>query len=111
MTVFGENGRIEQKGKGCDIGYVLATGSCEKPIAWKHAPSQPLDAITAFAVPDPNYSSQSSRFFQVWLPSRLPCRADHPVYFGLAKVYFSQPFRPSTLSTLNSCIILVNAAL
>ena len=75
MTVFGENGRIEQKGKGCDIGYVLTTGSCEKPIAWKHAPSQPLDAITAFAVPDPNYSSQSSRFFQVWLPNRSPCRA------------------------------------
>jgi len=27
-----------------------------------------LDAITAFAVPNPNYSSQSRRFFQVWLP-------------------------------------------
>lgn len=26
-----------------------------------------LDAITAFAVPNPNYSSQSRRFFQVWL--------------------------------------------
>src|SRR2546422_2486291 len=101
----------DTKGKGCDIGYVLATGSCEKPIAWKHAPSQPLDAITAFAVPDPNNSSQSSRFFQVWLPSRSPCRADHPVYFGLAKGYFSQSFRPSTPSTLNTCIILVNAAL
>src|SRR5438128_9145920 len=34
--------RRDTKGKGCDIGYVLATGSCEKPIAWKHAPSQPL---------------------------------------------------------------------
>src|SRR5207249_8869343 len=61
--------RRDTKGKGCDIGYALATGSCEKPIAWKHAPSQPLDAITAFAVPNPNSSSQSSRFFQVWLPS------------------------------------------
>ena len=97
--------------KGCDIGYALATGSCEKPIAWRHAPSQPLDAITAFAVPNPNHSSQGSRFFQVWLPSRSPCRADHPVYFGLAKVYFSQPFRPSTRSTLNSWLIVVNAAL
>ena len=62
----------------------------------EHAPSQPLDAITAFAVPNPNHSSQSSRFFRVWLPNKLPCRANHPVYFGLAKVYFSQPFRPST---------------
>jgi hypothetical protein len=31
-----------------------------------------LDAITAFAVPNPNYSSQSRRFFQVWLLIRLP---------------------------------------
>jgi len=30
-------------------------------------------------VPNPNYPSQSRRFFQVWLPCKLPCRADHPV--------------------------------
>ena len=51
-----------------------------------------LDAITAFAVPNPNCSSQSSRFFQVWLPFGLPCRADHSAYFGLAKFYFANPF-------------------
>ena len=45
-----------------------------------------LDAITAFAVPNPNYSSQSRRFFQVWLLVGLPFRADHSAYFGLAKV-------------------------
>ena len=61
-----------------------------------HAPSQPFDAITAFAVPNPNCSSQSRRFLQVWLLNRLPRRVDHSVYFGLAKVYFSQPFRLST---------------
>jgi len=43
------------------------------------------DAITAFAVPNPNHSSQSCRFFRVWLPSGLPRRADHSIYFGLAK--------------------------
>ena len=47
-----------------------------------------LDAITAFAVPNPNCPSQSRRFFQVWSPSELPRLADHPAYFGLAKVYF-----------------------
>jgi hypothetical protein len=47
-----------------------------------------LDAITAFAVPGPNCSSQSRRFFQVWSRSELPRLADHPAYFGLAKVYF-----------------------
>ena len=76
--------RTLDKDKGCDIGYALATSSCEEANSVEHAPSQPFDAITAFAVPNPNFSSQSRRFFQVWLPSRLPCRADHPIYFGLA---------------------------
>jgi hypothetical protein len=44
-----------------------------------------LDAITAFAVPNPNCPSQSRRFFQVWSPSELPRLADHPANFGLAK--------------------------
>jgi len=45
-----------------------------------------LDAITAFAVPNPNCPSQSRRFFQVWLLFGLPRRADHSAYFGSAKV-------------------------
>jgi hypothetical protein len=69
-----------------------------------------LDAITAFAVPNPNYSSQISRFFQVRMPVELPLRANHPAYFGLAKFYFSQPFQPSTSVTLNTCFRAVNAA-
>jgi hypothetical protein len=106
-TFHGEHKRKRLRHWLCSSHRLLA----RKPIAWKHAPSQPLDAITAFAVPNPNHSSQSSRFFQVWLPSRFPCRANHPVYFGLTKVYFSQPFRPSTQSTLNSWLTIVNAAL
>ncbi len=47
-----------------------------------------LDAITAFAVPNPNCPSQSRRFFQVWRSAELPRLLDHPAYFGLAKVYF-----------------------
>ena len=68
-----------------------------------------LDAITAFAVPNPNYSSQSRRFFQVWLLFGSPRRADHSAYFGLAKFYLSQPFQPSTGATLESCSKIVNA--
>ena len=45
-----------------------------------------IDAITAFAVPNPNHSSQKGRFFQVWLLVRLPRQADHSAYFGVAKV-------------------------
>jgi hypothetical protein len=68
-----------------------------------------LDAITAFAVPNPNCPSQSRRFFQVWLLLRLPFGADHSAYFGLAKFYLSQPFQPSTQPTLEICLINVNA--
>jgi hypothetical protein len=76
--------RTLDKDKGCDIGYALAASSCEGADSVEHAPSQPFDAITAFAVPNPSFSSQRRRFFQVWSPNRLPCRADHPIYFGLA---------------------------
>jgi hypothetical protein len=69
----------EAKGKGCDLGYTLAANSCEGANRVEHAPSQPFDAITAFAVPNPNFSSQSRRFFQVWSPSRSPRPADHPI--------------------------------
>jgi len=44
------------------------------------------DAITAFAVPDPDCSSQSRRFFRVQLPCGLPRLANHPAYFGLANL-------------------------
>ena len=32
------------------------------------------DVITAFAVPNPNHSSQSCRFFQVWRPAGRPAK-------------------------------------
>jgi len=75
-----------RKGKGCDIGYALAASSCEEANRVEACTVTALDAITAFAVPNPNYSSQSRRFFQVWLLFGLPRRADHSAYFGLAKV-------------------------
>jgi hypothetical protein len=74
------------KGKGCDIGYALAASSCEGAFGVDACTVTALDAITAFAVPNPNYPSQSRRFFQVWLLFGLPRRADHSAYFGLAKV-------------------------
>jgi len=62
-----------EKGKGCDIGYALATSSCEGVDNVDACTVTALDAITAFTVPNPNYPSQSCRFFQVWLLLRLPC--------------------------------------
>jgi hypothetical protein len=80
------------KGKGRDIGYALAASSCEEANSVEACTITALDAITAFAVPNPNRSSQSCRFFQVRLPSRSPCQADHPIYFGLVNFYLNQPF-------------------
>jgi hypothetical protein len=73
------------KGKGCDIGYALAISSCEEANSVDACTVTALDAITAFAVPNPNCPSQSRRFFQVWLLFGLPRRVDHPAYFGLTK--------------------------
>jgi hypothetical protein len=67
-----------------------------------------LDAITAFAVPNPSCSSQGSWLFRVWWLSKSPCRVDHPAYFGVVNITWTNPFQPSTLATLgapdpNSC--------
>src|SRR3984885_140773 len=72
--------------KGRDIGYALAASSCEGANSVEACTVTALDAITAFAVPNPNCPSQSRRFFQVWLLFGLPRRADHSAYFGSAKV-------------------------
>jgi hypothetical protein len=101
--------RTLEKGKGCDIGYALAVSSCEGANSVDACTVTASDAITAFAVPNPNYSSQSRRFFQVWLLFGLPRRADHSAYFGPAKFYLSQPFQPSTEANLESCLQIVNA--
>ncbi len=78
-----ESARERQELKGCDIGYALAAGSCEEANNVDARTVTAPDVIAAFAVPNPNCSSQTSRIFQVWSPSRLPYQADHPIYFGL----------------------------
>jgi hypothetical protein len=51
------------KGKGCDIGYVPTVGSCERAKSVDTCTVAAFDAITAFAVPNPNCSSQSQSVF------------------------------------------------
>jgi hypothetical protein len=64
-----------QKGKGRDIGYALAVGSCGEANNVEACTITAPDVITAFAVPNPNHSSQSRSVFsglaaqQVALPS------------------------------------------
>jgi hypothetical protein len=72
--------------KGCDIGYVPAICSCEGAGRVDPCTVAALDAIAAFAVPNPSSSSQSQPVFSGLVArSRSPWRADHSAYFGLAR--------------------------
>jgi len=97
--------------KGCDIGYVPAICSCEGAYSVDPCTFAALDAIAAFAVPNPSSSSQSQPVF-----SGLVARSGRPAgqitqptsdWQGL----FRQSFQPSTPHKLNSCLIGVNAIL
>ncbi len=46
--------RCAMNGKGCDIGYALAVGSCERANSVETCTIAALDVITAFAVPNPD---------------------------------------------------------
>jgi len=67
-----------QKLKGHDIGYALAARSCEGTRRVEACTVTAPDVITAFAVPNPNCSSQSQSVFsglaarQVALPNLSP---------------------------------------
>src|SRR3984893_3669025 len=103
-------GSQEGKEKAVTLVMVQPLAPCEEANSVETCTITAPDVITAFAVPNPNHSSQSCRFFQVWRPRQLPCQADHPIYFGLAKSYLSQSFRSSTLRKLNREESIVNAA-
>ena len=68
-----------------------------------------LDAITAFAVPNPNCSSQKQSVFSglVALQVALPSRSLSLLRTG--EFLFRQSFQPSTRTKLNSYLIGVNA--
>jgi hypothetical protein len=55
--------KTTRNSKGCDIGYALAVSSCEGANSVEACTVTALDAITAFAVPNPNCSSQSQSVF------------------------------------------------
>jgi len=73
--------------KGCDIGYAPAACSCEGAYGVDTCTVAALDAIAAFAVPNPGSSSQSQPVFSGLVARfRSPCWADHSAYFGLANL-------------------------
>src|SRR5215472_9062968 len=78
-----------EKGKGCDFGYALAANSCEGLSRVDACTVTASDAITAFAVPDPNVSSQRRRFFRVRVSDESLHRTESPsllrTSYGLLK--------------------------
>jgi hypothetical protein len=78
--------------KGCDIGYAPATNSCEGAGRMDTCTVAALDAITAFAVPNPNCSSQNQSVFSglVALQVAPPSRSLSLLRIG--KFYFANPF-------------------
>jgi hypothetical protein len=63
LVLWGGREFVGKNRKGRDIGYALAASSCERANNVEACTVTALDAITAFAVPNPNCSSQSQSVF------------------------------------------------
>jgi hypothetical protein len=70
--------------KNRDIGYALAANSCEEVSDVDTCTVAVPEVIFAFAIPNPGFPSQSSRFFRVWPSSRSPRSSNHSAYFRSA---------------------------
>jgi len=81
-----------KKGKGCDIGYVPAISSCERANSVDPCTVAALDAITAFAVPNPNCSSQSQSVFSGLVALQVAPASRSLSLLRTGKVYFANPF-------------------
>src|SRR5438874_3257947 len=79
---------------------LVPSAPSRKPTAWMHVPSRPLMLLLLSQFQTSTVPRRISRFFRVWQPLGLPRLTYHPVYFGLATIYFRQPFQPSTEVTL-----------
>jgi hypothetical protein len=95
-----ESGQIRGKGadlrpgnrKGCDIGYAPAISSCEGANSVDARTIAALDAITAFAVPNPNCSSQNQSVFSGLVARQVALVSRSLSLLRSGKVYFANPF-------------------
>jgi hypothetical protein len=72
-------------GKAATLVMLQPPAPAREPTAWMHAPSQPLMRSLLSQFQTPTAPRRNSRFFRVQLLFRLPCRADHSAYFGVAR--------------------------
>ncbi len=84
--------------KGCDIGYALAASSCEGANSVDACTVTALDAITAFAVPNPNCPSQEQSVFSGLAALRVAPISRSPSLLRTGKVLIKP-----TLSAVDVC--------
>jgi hypothetical protein len=81
-----------RNGKGCDIGYAPAICSCERAHSVDICTVAALDAIAAFAVPNPSFSSQSQPVFSGLVAPRVALRSGSLSLLRTGKFHFANPF-------------------
>ncbi len=86
--------------KSCDIGYALAARSCEGANSVDACTVTALDAITAFAVPNPNCSSQSQSVFSGLVASRVALAGRSPSLLRTGKILFKPTLSAVDMSNL-----------
>ena len=74
--------------KGRDIGYALVDGSCEGAANVETCTVTTLDAITAFAVPNPNCSSQNQSAFSGSAAARVASLSESPSLLRISNCLF-----------------------
>src|SRR5947199_6848927 len=78
--------------KGCDIGYALAANSCEGVDDVDACTVTALDAITAFAVPNPGCTSQCPPVFSGLATLRITPSGRSPSLLRFSNLIEAQPF-------------------
>jgi len=82
----------QENRKGCDIGYAPAICSCERAPSVDTCTVAALDAITAFAVPNPNCSSQSQPVFSGLVALQVALPSGSLSLLRIDNFYFANPF-------------------
>jgi hypothetical protein len=83
---------VPENRKGCDIGYVPAICSCEGASSVDTCTVAALDAITAFAVSNPGFSSQSRPVFSGLVALQVALISRSLSLLRISKFYFANPF-------------------
>ena len=99
-----------EKKKGRDIGYAPTINSCEGVNSVDTCTITALDVITAFAVPNPNGSSQSPSVFSGLVALQVAPLSRLPSLLRSDKILFKPILSAVDRVNLNSCFIVVNAA-